>query len=99
MGVKGWRNTHGGPAVCAVSTLHPPHAQRTPHTAHRTLHTANCTPTAPRAPGMPSAGVAAPNDAECVVCLDVLEVPVVTPCSHWFCRECIISCLQSGQHT
>lgn len=36
--------------------------------------------------GLPCAGVLAPDDAECVVCLDCLEVPVVTPCGHWFCK-------------
>jgi hypothetical protein len=29
-------------------------------------------------------GLAAPEDQECVVCLDEMENPVVTPCHHWF---------------
>jgi hypothetical protein len=29
-------------------------------------------------------GLAAPEDTECVVCLDEMENPVVTPCHHWF---------------
>ena len=31
----------------------------------------------------------------CAVCLDSFEEPVVTPCAHTFCRECILSCLGS----
>ncbi|KAG1670539.1 hypothetical protein FOA52_015404 [Chlamydomonas sp. UWO 241] len=28
-------------------------------------------------------------EADCSICLDNMEHPVVTPCAHWFCRECI----------
>lgn len=33
------------------------------------------------------------TEMECSICLDMMENPVVTPCSHWFCRECITSWL------
>eukprot|EP00887_Chlorella_sp_A99_P003475 scaffold7.g3475.t1 len=57
-------------------------------------------------PGLPVAGAAlqdverdyglvAPED-ECAICIDSFEVPVVTPCSHWFCRECIVGVLQAN---
>ncbi|KAK9824040.1 hypothetical protein WJX72_007212 [[Myrmecia] bisecta] len=32
---------------------------------------------------------------ECAICLDALERPVRTPCSHWFCRECISGLLDA----
>lgn len=37
---------------------------------------------------------------ECVVCLDVLEVPVVTPCNHWFCkvRMLLFACMHACSH-
>jgi DNA repair protein RAD5 len=31
--------------------------------------------------------------SECVVCLDQYDDPVLTSCSHKFCRECILGCL------
>ena len=31
-------------------------------------------------------GLIAPNE-ECAVCLNPLERPTITPCSHWFCRS------------
>jgi DNA repair protein RAD5 len=36
---------------------------------------------------------AAPVGSECVVCLDQFDDPVLTACSHKFCRECIQGCL------
>ncbi|CAL5222943.1 g5380 [Coccomyxa viridis] len=44
-----------------------------------------------------AAGEAAPDegliasDEECSVCLNAFERPTITPCSHWFCRECILA--------
>ncbi|GAB4812994.1 hypothetical protein N2152v2_000040 [Parachlorella kessleri] len=29
-------------------------------------------------------------DEECPVCMDNFEGPCITPCHHWFCRECIL---------
>jgi SWI/SNF-related matrix-associated actin-dependent regulator of chromatin subfamily A3 len=36
------------------------------------------------------ASLVAPAADECSICLDVFEAPAVTPCGHWFCRECIL---------
>eukprot|EP00955_Chlamydomonas_euryale_P004653 49837-Chlamydomonas_euryale.AAC.1 len=36
----------------------------------------------------PDANLVSP-EADCSICLDSMEHPVVTPCTHWFCRECI----------
>ncbi|EPQ53423.1 hypothetical protein GLOTRDRAFT_139677 [Gloeophyllum trabeum ATCC 11539] len=33
------------------------------------------------------------DDEECPVCLDAMVDPVLTPCAHVFCRECIINVL------
>jgi len=30
-----------------------------------------------------------PDHEECIICQDVMDRPVETPCRHWFCRECI----------
>ena len=37
-----------------------------------------------------AAGGGGGEGAECVVCLDVYEDPVLTPCCHRFCRGCIL---------
>ncbi|PSC76011.1 helicase-like transcription factor isoform B [Micractinium conductrix] len=34
-------------------------------------------------------------DEECAICIDMLEQPTLTPCDHWFCRECIMGLVQS----
>ena len=44
------------------------------------------------------ATVAADDEDEnstCVICLEIFEDPVLTPCAHQFCRECIQGCLGS----
>ncbi len=38
------------------------------------------------------------SSAECPVCLDAFESPVVTPCGHWFCRECCLGVLATNRH-
>ena len=35
------------------------------------------------------------TEAECSICLDTMENPVITPCRHWFCRECILGWLSN----
>lgn len=38
-----------------------------------------------------------PEDvADCPICTDTLNEPTMTPCTHWFCRECITEWLQVG---
>jgi hypothetical protein len=29
-------------------------------------------------------------DYECPICLDAFDTPVMTTCTHWFCKECIL---------
>jgi DNA repair protein RAD5 len=36
-------------------------------------------------------------DEECVVCLETVEEPVVTPCGHLFCKNCILRHLLADQ--
>ncbi|KZT22721.1 hypothetical protein NEOLEDRAFT_625750 [Neolentinus lepideus HHB14362 ss-1] len=38
---------------------------------------------------------AAVDDEECPVCLDAMVDPILTPCTHVFCRECIQNVLNS----
>lgn len=33
---------------------------------------------------------AAPDDAVCGICAEVLEGAVRTGCGHWFCRDCVL---------
>ncbi|KAI3434920.1 hypothetical protein D9Q98_002974 [Chlorella vulgaris] len=35
-------------------------------------------------------------EEECPVCMDMLEAPSMTPCLHWFCRECIMGVLAAN---
>lgn len=47
--------------------------------------------------GAPAGGeVPVPDDLpECPICVDAMDGPVVTPCSHWFCREVgLCACVQ-----
>lgn len=39
---------------------------------------------------MAPSGMYAPAEAECCICLDSLEAPLVTPCGHW-CVGCLFS--------
>lgn len=36
---------------------------------------------------------APPPTLRCAICMDNWEVPTVTPCGHWYCRECILGVL------
>ena len=33
------------------------------------------------------------SDFECAICFDQVQSPLVTPCGHWFCMECILEAL------
>ncbi|GIL83947.1 hypothetical protein Vretimale_10963 [Volvox reticuliferus] len=35
---------------------------------------------------------------ECPICVDGLDQPAVTPCNHWFCRECITGWIAASAH-
>ncbi|GLI60102.1 hypothetical protein VaNZ11_002121 [Volvox africanus] len=35
---------------------------------------------------------------DCPICVDGLDQPSVTPCNHWFCRECIIGWIAASAH-
>lgn len=37
-------------------------------------------------------------DLECPICLDAFDSPVMTSCSHWYCKECILGVLSSSTH-
>ncbi|GIL56371.1 hypothetical protein Vafri_11730 [Volvox africanus] len=40
-----------------------------------------------------------PEDVnECPICVDGLDQPSVTPCNHWFCRECIVGWIAASAH-
>ena len=39
------------------------------------------------------------DDFICVICTDVVENPVQTPCEHIFCRDCIMEWLISGKNS
>jgi hypothetical protein len=47
-------------------------------------------PSSPMNPAVP--------DLECCICLDAYESPVMTPCHHWFCKECILGVLSGNTH-
>ena len=49
----------------------------------------------PATPGGGASTKEQPPDEEiCAICRDELERPMQTPCAHWFCSECILTCLQ-----
>ena len=41
-------------------------------------------------------GVCASHGEECVICLDVLQLPQTLPCGHRFCRDCVASMREHG---
>ncbi|KAG2497725.1 hypothetical protein HYH03_004461 [Edaphochlamys debaryana] len=56
-------------------------------------------PGAPQAAGADAPAVPVPADTpDCPICFDTLDGPTVTPCNHWFCKECITSWLNSSVH-
>ena len=38
-------------------------------------------------------------DDNCSICLDLFHVPVITPCNHLFCFQCISNVLNMSQHS
>lgn len=49
-------------------------------------------------PGLevPSSDEPGEDAAQCPICLDTLEAPVLTRCGHWFCHECILGAMGVG---
>ena len=39
------------------------------------------------------------DDITCTICTDIVDSPVLTPCQHVFCRECITNWLGVGNST
>ncbi len=39
------------------------------------------------------------NDNNCSICLDLFNVPVITPCNHIYCFQCITNVLNMSQHS
>ena len=40
-----------------------------------------------------------PELIECSICMDVLQTPVLIPCSHLYCRDCISSIIDTNHQT
>ena len=33
------------------------------------------------------------SELQCVICLNLMNQPVTTPCGHTFCKQCLLSAL------
>jgi len=38
------------------------------------------------------------EDLECIICMELLCEPLVLPCTHVFCRGCLVSAMQAGRN-
>ncbi|XP_077868781.1 uncharacterized protein LOC102807286 [Saccoglossus kowalevskii] len=38
------------------------------------------------------------NELTCCICLELLETPIILSCSHNFCKKCVRSLLENGDH-
>jgi hypothetical protein len=36
----------------------------------------------------------APEGEDCAICMDIIQNPLMTPCNHWFCRDCMTDALR-----